>query len=714
MRRETVAALLVITGAAPVLAQGAGAPSDPQATTPTFPAGIEQVIVDLVVVDGKGQPVRGLTQDDLIVGEDGVRQTIQSFEAVELPEEPPPPASPPPRISVNVGPEVETGRAFVVVFDDASLTPFRARDAKAAVASFLETGVREGDSVTLVSTSGGTWWTSRMVSGREKLLELAGRLEGRYVPDTSEERMSDYEAMRIHVYGDPVVSQRVYERFVTYGVMIHRARPENTTLVFGGVDPFVNMRAATVYAQARARNRLVLETLERALTGLTGSRGRKSLVLVSEGFIDDPNLEEFRRVSEASRRANAAVYFLNARGLDGMPDYYTAQFGPALPAQDLGSMFHEMHESAGGSERIASESGGFTVRNTNDLDAGIRRIADETRVYYLLGYTPTNAVRDGTYRDIEVELRDGKGLKVRARRGYYAPAPDERAGAEPPPGVDPEFQAALDSPWDEDAIPIRMTHYVGEEKLLGKAGVVVAADVDIRELELREKGGRAVGAIEFVLVVAHRESGEFFRYDQKVDLELRPSTRERLNRLWFPIVRDFELRPGDHQAKMVVREIATGKVGSVVHEFEVPPLEEFRVSTPILTDTRRRDAGPGIRPQLLARREFVQGSPLMCQFDVYGAAKDEGGLPRVTQGHEVRRSDGTLLVLAPESVIAPTSLGALSRLVTFSLKDATPGDYDLRLRFRDELSGKVLDLREPFRVVPPAPPEHAAGARPGR
>ena len=71
MRRETVAALLAITGAALALAQDAGAPPDPQAPPPTFPADIEQVIVDLVVVDGKGQPVRGLTRDDLIVSEDG-------------------------------------------------------------------------------------------------------------------------------------------------------------------------------------------------------------------------------------------------------------------------------------------------------------------------------------------------------------------------------------------------------------------------------------------------------------------------------------------------------------------------------------------------------------------------------------------------------------------------------------------------------------------
>ena len=58
-----------------------------------------------------------------------------------------------------------------------------------------------------------------------------------------------------------------------------------------------------------------------------------------------------------------------------------------------------------------------------DLDRGIERIGRETRIYYLLGYNSTNTARDGKFRKIEVELKEGKDLKVRARKGYYAPRP---------------------------------------------------------------------------------------------------------------------------------------------------------------------------------------------------------------------------------------------------------------------------------------------------
>jgi hypothetical protein len=100
--------------------------------------------------------------------------------------------------------------------------------------------------------------------------------------------------------------------------------------------------------------------IERVLNGLSAARGRKSVILVSEGFIYDPNLDEFKRVNAAARRSNAAIYFLNARGLDGLPVEFSAEFGPALPAQDVGFLFTSMNMIDDGSESLAADRGGFT------------------------------------------------------------------------------------------------------------------------------------------------------------------------------------------------------------------------------------------------------------------------------------------------------------------------------------------------------------------
>ena len=423
----SVLALVAARGApaqdpAPTVAPAAG-----EEEAPSFETRVEQVIVDAVVIDKKGNPVPGITKDDLVILEDGVRQEVVSFEAVRLPDEPSAEPPPPPRVSTNTGVATQRGRVFVIVFDDLNLTAERSNQAKAAVASFLATGVREGDYVTLISTGGGAWWTERMEAGREPLIEIVKRLEGRRVRDIDPEYLTDWEAMRIHIYHDELVIGQVLRRYENLGVQ--RLTNSNPSALLAGTtaDPVLATRASMQYFQARTRNQAILQVLERALNSLAGVRGRKSVILVSEGFIDDPNLEEFRRVHAASRRTNAAVYFVNAQGLSGMPIEFTAQFGPAPVAKDIGFAYSTLGMIDDGAEGIAEDSGGFSVKNTNDLDAGILRISRESQTYYLIGYNPTNTARDGKFRKIEVDLVDGKDLKVRARKGYYAPTADGRS-----------------------------------------------------------------------------------------------------------------------------------------------------------------------------------------------------------------------------------------------------------------------------------------------
>jgi VWFA-related protein len=681
---------------------------------PAFPAHVEQVTVDVVVTDGKGHPVDDLTRDNLEVYEDGVRQAIASFDVFRAPAAPapgtPPPAPRPSLVSVNTEGAARSGRTFVIVFDDVHLRARTAQQAKVAVAEFLRNEAREGDTVTLLATSGTTWWTARMEAGREELLALLKRLEGKILPETRRDWMSDYEAMRIHVFHDNRIIDRVQRRFETYGIMTITQQSQHVRDLMAVEDPVVTSRATEVYFEAAARNHQTLGTMERAINGLAPARGRKSVVLVSEGFVYDTQLPEFRRIIDAARRVNATIYFVNGRGLEGLPDALSAEYSTILPAEDLGAAFSQTVEMTEGAEGLASDSGGFTVRNSNDLAAGLKRISDETRVYYLLGYNPTNAARDGAFRKIEVKVRGRRGLEVRARKGYYAPS-DTAATPAARPGTDPVFQSALDSPYELEDIPLRMTHYVRDETSLDRARVFLAAEVDVRRLDLQEKEGKAVGALQYLMVAVQRDGGPYFRVDHTLELALPPGDREELSRTWLPVVNEFELPVGRYRAKMVVRDKASGRLGTVVHDFEVPDLQPFRVSTPVLSDVREvTEAGtPGDRLAILARRDFAQGSPLYCQLEVYRAVKEEAsGMPRVSMGYEVRRSDGTLLTRDAPTVIRPAPDGALSRMIGISLESATPGDYELLMRVKDEFSGSKIELHEPFHVSPrngPAPAE---------
>ncbi len=65
---------------------------------------------------------------------------------------------------------------------------------------------------------------------------------------------------------------------------------------------------------------------------------------------------------------------------------------------------------------LASETGGFPILNTNDLLAGLQRIAREQNEYYILGYAPAETP-EGSCHALKVKVDRG-GINVRARNSY--------------------------------------------------------------------------------------------------------------------------------------------------------------------------------------------------------------------------------------------------------------------------------------------------------
>jgi VWFA-related protein len=702
-------ALLVLAGLAlPALAQE----PKPEASGPTFPSAVELVRVDLVVTDKTGRPVSGLTQADFALSENGVPQPITSFESVSVvdaPEEEGPAETP--FASTNVGPEPRRARTFVVLFDDIHLTPTQAHQAKGAVAEFLRKGTGAGDRVALIASGGGAWWNARMPEGREQLMAILKRLDGRYIPDSSPDRMTEFEAMRIEVYQDQDVALRVQRRFDAYGTkgreqgqnQVSREDLGKSSLT-GIIDMDVRSRAAETYRLANSRNKITLEVMARALQALAGTPGRKAVVLVSQGFVFDTELSEMKKVVEASLRSNAPIYFIDTRGLSGLPESFTAAFGPPIDSRDTVAVLADITRDAEGTESLALDSGGFVVKNSNDLAGGIQRVSSESRTYYLLGYNPSDLRRDGKFRKIEVRLLSKRpGLKVRARRGYYAP----QEGGPKLKGRDddPVVARALDSPFEIREVPLRVAAYSFDEGLKDKINVVLAAEVDVRGLHFKEEEGRFKDDVAFLIEAQHRDSGEYYHFDQKIEMSLLPETRAKLESTWYTAIRDIVLPPGGYQVKVVVKDLGAdgSRVGSVTHDFEVPAATGFRLSTPILTDTVDTAGGSvAPKPVILVRRSFAAATVLYCQFSVYGAASDPTThMPRVSSAYEIRRADGALLKRSARSAITPTSLGALLRLQGISLPATEPGAYELRLSVRDEIANRLLSVKEEFMIAAP-------------
>jgi len=710
-----VAGLVLVT--APLCAQ----PAPPAPRPPTFRSGVELITVDAVVLDKDGRPVSGLTREDFVVKEEGRPREIVSFESFVAGATEEAADETPAAVGSNEPDARGAGRAFALVIDDLSLAPDQIASARAAAATFVERHVRDADLVTVATTSGDAWWSARIPEGRADLLAILDRVRGRRVDVPIVERMTEYEAFWVARYEDsPSVSSLAPGSSVALpgrasgsaaepapaGSIKERVKQRwqqaNVCLPIY-CDSLVRSRAAEIDAARRARVRFGLACVRRALEALATVRGRKSLLFFSPGFLQDPG-SDARAVAAASREANTAIYFVDARGLVALPGYGSAaEPGQLLdPRERTAVAFEEATVESEGARALASDTGGFSVRNTNDPSAGAWRVAAESRVFYLLGFYPGEGGAGRSWRNLHVEVAR-TGLSVRARRGYslrseLASAAQPRAGREDPrAGSDPAVARALDSAHEEAGIPLRTIVYLLEPRGGGRVHVLVAAELDATAVARAANG---VARLEVSVATEMRDGGVGFRQDAEVSI----GSAARDEPTWRALTREFDLAPGVAQVRVVVRDPAGGAIGSVLQRVEIPFPGELRTSTPILTDRVETGQGAGERPRpaLAAHRSFPAGGGLYCQYEVFGAARPGGASPRVAASLSLRSADGTVVREAPTTPIAADADGRVVRLVGASLEGLPVGPYELVIEGRDETTGQRFAQREHFRIEPAA------------
>ena len=60
-------------------------------------------------------------------------------------------------------------------------------------------------------------------------------------------------------------------------------------------------------------------------------------------------------------------------------------------------------------------------RTHEELSAAFKQIATDLSQQYVLSYYPSGEVRDGRFRLFNLNVKTRPGLRVRTRKGYYAP-----------------------------------------------------------------------------------------------------------------------------------------------------------------------------------------------------------------------------------------------------------------------------------------------------
>ena len=138
------------------------------------------------------------------------------------------------------------------------------------------------------------------------------------------------------------------------------------------------------------------------------STTRKALLIMSDGGDNHSRYTE-RDVKRAVKESDVQIY---AVGI----------FEPI----NSRTRTPEEADGPGLLSNLSDVSGGrmFSVDDARELPDIVEKISIELRNQYLIGYRPTNLVRDGRWRRIRVKLRPPPGLpplQVYARSGYYAP-----------------------------------------------------------------------------------------------------------------------------------------------------------------------------------------------------------------------------------------------------------------------------------------------------
>jgi VWFA-related protein len=94
-----------------------GTVSAPQSAAPTIHVYSRETILDVLVTDDKGQPVRGLTQSDFTIEEDNKPQPIRSFYEIDKTTPPPPARTLPPNTYTNSTALPTNGPVQIFLFD---------------------------------------------------------------------------------------------------------------------------------------------------------------------------------------------------------------------------------------------------------------------------------------------------------------------------------------------------------------------------------------------------------------------------------------------------------------------------------------------------------------------------------------------------------------------------------------------------------------------
>ena len=703
------AGAVLLMAATLIVSPGRAQEPAPRRAPGTLTEGVTAVLVDVVVRDKRGQPVRDLTEADFEILEDGVPQPLGSFTpvfegAISPPGSQPPPSAgaAPATASAAGSPPPAAANPLVTAIVFHGLSPEGRRRAVQAAQSYV--GDREelanyigifGIDLTLSPLSP---FTRNGIAVRQALNWMAtGGTSGFNTAEMQQARTNAEQAAAqaarsaasAAAAGGPGASGAVGSSPATAQLAMMQAR---------AIEEFQGMERDQQGYIATDALFAIVKTLGRL-------PGRKSLVLFSEGIAIPPAVHRlFLGVIDAANRANVSIYTIDAAGLrtesdqlriadsvkaaasTGINSGYAADGGAGGAMTDRLEVNEYVLRSdpQTGLGQLAQETGGLLFNSTNNLRPAFERIESDLRNYYMLGYTPVNTKFDGKFRNIEVKVKRS-GLTVAARKGYFA--------VRNPGGVAVNAWEApalgmLEQKPVPNAFPVRASALLFPER--GRPGLVpVVVELKTAPLTFQPAGDGKSYTSDFTVLVRFMDGdGRLVRkLSQHYEIrgELSQIDRAKLGEVLF--YRESELPPGVFSMETVVHDAPSDKASVRFGTVEVPQYREgtLRMSSLVLVKRAEEVPEKDRRPDnpLLVNGVALHpnlGDPVSkaakevaFYFSVYPAAEQRGPDVRIEL-----LQNGRIAAQLPMPVPPADASGRIQQLGRLPLADIAPGTYELR------------------------------------
>jgi len=369
------------------------------------------VLVDVVATDKQGQAVPGLRENNFQITEDGIAQTISSFEehkgaaATEIKLPPMPP-----NVFTNFPTTRYADSVNILLLDLLNTQPQNQAFVRQQVAKYL-TEVQPGTRLAVFALGS----RLRLVRGfTSDFSGLSAALDDKKLGVTPE--VSRNLPTESNQYSDAEILRQM-------------RKSQDAPSAIDAVEAFQRDEAAD---RAAARIEVTLQAFQQIARYLSGIQVRKNLIWFSDNFPISfspdtrgkvpKNQEHIQKTSDMLVAAQIAIYPVSALGVLGDPTFDASKLAGSRRELETRLRTNQI-----AMETIAEETGGRAFSSTNALDDALKDAVNNGSHYYTLSYSPANNKNDGKFHRIQVS-DDGHQLSY--RRGYYADMPQSESASE--------------------------------------------------------------------------------------------------------------------------------------------------------------------------------------------------------------------------------------------------------------------------------------------